>query len=220
MSRSLARITSEQLSHHPASGLPGSGETRIPCRPQIAHAPCLVTCAGEAVGATLAPRPRCPAAALPTAAALPAAALSASTGGGEAPPPPFAPSFAAGCSSSPAFRAFVSSWCRKVDIRLHEKGNSNSHGLLKHLDDVVDSDQKVINEELSPSLKGLSLRATPRPARAFEAVAVQPLRVVQTTDTAHCNPKISTVSGRGKREGVDAVWCFEVGFGLRASGFG
>ena len=42
---------------------------------------------------------------------------------------------------------------RKVDIRLHGKGNSKLHwrkaGQPRHLVDVVDSDQWVFNEELS-----------------------------------------------------------------------
>ena len=42
---------------------------------------------------------------------------------------------------------------RKVDIGLPEKGNSNFHGAVasppNHLDDKVDSDQSVVNKELS-----------------------------------------------------------------------
>ena len=42
---------------------------------------------------------------------------------------------------------------RKVDIRLPEKRNSNSHGArpfyYNHLDDPVDSDQQVVNKNLS-----------------------------------------------------------------------
>ena len=45
---------------------------------------------------------------------------------------------------------------RAVDIRLPGKGNSNSHGARpvhkNHLDDQVDSDQQVVNNELSLSL--------------------------------------------------------------------
>jgi len=43
----------------------------------------------------------------------------------------------------------------KVDVRLPGKGNSNSHGArpvhLNHHDDLVDSDQEVVNKELSLS---------------------------------------------------------------------
>ena len=46
---------------------------------------------------------------------------------------------------------------RKVDARLPGTGNSNSHGArpvhFDHLDDQVDSDQQVINKELSLSTK-------------------------------------------------------------------
>ena len=47
---------------------------------------------------------------------------------------------------------------RKVDIRLHGKGNSNSHGARpvhqKHLrHDEVDPDKLVVNEELSLSTR-------------------------------------------------------------------
>ena len=42
---------------------------------------------------------------------------------------------------------------RKVDIKLPEKGNSNFHGARpvykNHPDDSVDSDQWVVNKELS-----------------------------------------------------------------------
>ena len=42
---------------------------------------------------------------------------------------------------------------RKVDIRLPGEGNLNFHGArpvyLNHLDDEVDSDQQVVNKELS-----------------------------------------------------------------------
>jgi hypothetical protein len=42
---------------------------------------------------------------------------------------------------------------RKEDTRLPEKGSSNSHGVRpvyqNHFDDEVDSDQKVVDEELS-----------------------------------------------------------------------
>ena len=42
---------------------------------------------------------------------------------------------------------------RKVDMRQPERGNSNSHGVrpvyVNYLDDQVDSDQEVVNTELS-----------------------------------------------------------------------
>ena len=49
----------------------------------------------------------------------------------------------------------------KVDIKLHGKGYTNPHGARpvyqNHLDDKVDSDQQVVNKELSlsPSLAKL-----------------------------------------------------------------
>ena len=53
-------------------------------------------------------------------------------------------------------RTLYSEGHRKVDIRLHGKGNSNlpwrKAGQPSHLVDVVDSDQFVVNEELSLSL--------------------------------------------------------------------
>ena len=49
--------------------------------------------------------------------------------------------------------AWVPRSSRKVDVRLPEKGNSNSHGArpvhLNHHDDLVDSDQLVDNKDLS-----------------------------------------------------------------------
>ena len=46
---------------------------------------------------------------------------------------------------------------RKVNIRLPEKANSNSRGArlvhYNHLDDQVDSDQKIANKEISFSRK-------------------------------------------------------------------
>jgi len=60
---------------------------------------------------------------------------------------------------------------RKVDIRLPGKGNSNSHGArpvyLKHLDDEVDSDQEVVNGELSLSLQPRSARLAAHLCRRF-----------------------------------------------------
>jgi len=56
---------------------------------------------------------------------------------------------AGGAAASEAFPCLV----RKADIRLHEEGNSNlpwcKAGLLRHLVDVVDSDQQVVDKELS-----------------------------------------------------------------------
>ena len=49
---------------------------------------------------------------------------------------------------------------RKVDVRLHGKGNSKlpwrKAGRPRHLVDVVDSDQQVVNKELSLSLHACS----------------------------------------------------------------
>ena len=47
--------------------------------------------------------------------------------------------------------ALLSRHFRKVDVRLPEKGNSDSHGAkpvyLTHLDDCVDSDQQLVNKD-------------------------------------------------------------------------
>ena len=52
----------------------------------------------------------------------------------------------------------------KVDTGLHGKGNSNSHGARpvyqNYLDDKVDSDQQVVNKELSLSHRLRRARAT------------------------------------------------------------
>ena len=51
---------------------------------------------------------------------------------------------------------------RKVDIRLHGKGDSKlwwrKAGQPSHLVDVVDSDQYVVNKELSPSTPALRVQ--------------------------------------------------------------
>jgi hypothetical protein len=50
-------------------------------------------------------------------------------------------------------RGHVGAPAKKVDKWLHRKGNSNSHGARlvhsNHTDDKVDSDQQVVNKELS-----------------------------------------------------------------------
>ena len=53
----------------------------------------------------------------------------------------------------PELKKMNGSACRKLDKRLPGTGNSNSCGAgpdyQHHLDDSVDSDQQVVNEELS-----------------------------------------------------------------------